>query len=117
MNELIHLLKEKFPEYNFTYRVQESFQTGTLLVLYYGDFRVHIHEGLTKYYIKHNIGYIINSYDFLFDSVRGLDKDEYFSYSTQFELMPIFLSENIDFIRSMWNNYPTHLTMLEINKV
>lgn len=117
MNELIHLLKEKFPNYFYSFRVENSFNTGTLLVIYYDKLRIHVHKELIKYYTKNEIGYVVNSYEFLFNTVNGLDKDQYFNLSTQFDVHPIFTKENIDFIRSMWNNYPTHLTVLEINKV
>lgn len=112
MNKLIYLLKEKFPNYFFSYRVENSFNTGTLIIIYYDNLRIHLHKELIKYYSKTN-----GLYDFMFDTVHGLDKDQYFNLSTQYDVHEIFMKENIDFIRSMWNNYPTHLTVLEIKKV
>lgn len=116
MNELIEVLNEKFPDLSFRYEPQEELNGGMVLIIYYAKLRVHLYGTEVKFYKTQSSYKSTYLYDLFCTCNYGLDKDEYFNYSTQFDVHEFFLKENIDIILSRWNNLPQCLTIINIEK-
>lgn len=116
MNELIEVLNEKYSNLSFRYKLEEELHGGLVLIIYYAKLRVHLYGTEVKFYKTQSAYKSSYLYDLFHTCNYGLDKDEYFNFSTQFDVHEFFLKENIDIILSRWNNLPQCLTIINIEK-